>query len=177
MRGEGEPMDGSSAARQEPARHGTASGRRLIVATVVLGVGLGAFLDGIVLHQILQWHNMLSSKYPPTSVVNLEVNMFWDGVFHAFAWTVTLVGVVLLWNAACTGTQPYSAATLTGGLLLGWGAFNLIEGMINHQILGLHHVRETTDHHDWDIGFLALSAALCVSGWLLIRRDSARRTG
>ncbi len=27
----------------------------------ILGVGLGGFVDGIVLHQVLQWHHMLSS--------------------------------------------------------------------------------------------------------------------
>jgi uncharacterized membrane protein len=28
---------------------------------VWLGIGLGGFVDGIVLHQILQWHHMLTS--------------------------------------------------------------------------------------------------------------------
>ena len=37
---------------------------------IVLGIGLGGFLDGIVLHQILQWHHMLTSTgdYPATTV-------------------------------------------------------------------------------------------------------------
>ena len=27
-------------------------------------------------------------------------------------------------------------------LLVGWGAFNLVEGTIDHEILGIHHVRD-----------------------------------
>ena len=69
-------------------------------AGIVLGIGLGGFVDGIVLHQILQWHNMLSNWMPPTTLEAMHVNMVWDGLFHAVVWLVTLVGVLLLWNAA-----------------------------------------------------------------------------
>ncbi|MCK1539441.1 DUF2243 domain-containing protein, partial [Bradyrhizobium sp. 176] len=31
-----------------------------ISAGVLLGLGLGGFFDGIVFHQLLQWHHMLS---------------------------------------------------------------------------------------------------------------------
>ena len=33
---------------------------RFTLAGILLGVGLGWFVDGIVLHQILQWHHMLT---------------------------------------------------------------------------------------------------------------------
>jgi uncharacterized membrane protein len=72
----------------------------LVAAGVCLGAGLGGFLDGILLHQILQWHNMLSSVRPPTDLVSMKVNMLWDGVFHAFTWLATVVGVVLLFRAS-----------------------------------------------------------------------------
>ena len=42
----------------------------LIPAATLIGVGLGGFIDGILLHQILQWHNMLSSRLPPTDLVS-----------------------------------------------------------------------------------------------------------
>ncbi len=53
-----------------------------------MGIGLGGFVDGILLHQILQWHGMVSHYYPKTSlspdvvVRNLQINMFWDGLLH-----------------------------------------------------------------------------------------------
>jgi uncharacterized membrane protein len=55
-----------------------------ISAEILFGLGLGGFFDGIVLHQVLQWHHMLTSAgYPPDSVENLKVNTLWDGLFHA----------------------------------------------------------------------------------------------
>ena len=40
-----------------------------VSAGVLFGLGLGGFFDGIVLHQVLQWHHMLTSAgYPPDSV-------------------------------------------------------------------------------------------------------------
>ena len=53
-------------------------------AGILFGLGLGGFFDGIVLHQILQWHHMLTSAgYPADSVANLELNTSGDGLFHA----------------------------------------------------------------------------------------------
>ena len=62
----------------------TINRRPLIAAGTLLGIGMGGFVDGILFHQILQVHNMLSAKYPPTTLVNAEINMVWDGLFHAF---------------------------------------------------------------------------------------------
>ncbi|MBA2241864.1 MAG: DUF2243 domain-containing protein, partial [Chthoniobacterales bacterium] len=65
-------------------------------AGILLGVGLGGFVDGILLHQILQTHNMLSARLPKTTIPNVEINMFWDGMFHSFTWITTAIGLVLL---------------------------------------------------------------------------------
>ena len=145
----------------------------LLAAAFVLGVGLGGFVDGIVFHQLLQWHNMLSAKYPPTdpehAVRNLEINMFWDGLFHAATWLMTALGVGLLWRAAWRPDVPKSTATLVGGLLLGWGAFNLVEGVIDHHLLHLHHVFEGPNHLAYDLAFLASGVVLSLAGLGLIR--------
>ncbi len=61
---------------------------------------------------------------------------------------------------------------LCGWTLVGWGAFNLVEGIINHHVLGIHHVR-SGEHEAWyDIGFLVLGVLLVVGGWLLQRTGS-----
>jgi uncharacterized membrane protein len=143
--------------------------RPLIAAGLLLGVGMGGFVDGIVFHQLLQAHNMLSAKYPPTSVVNLEINMFWDGLFHAFTWLTTALGLALLWRAVQPADAPRCTRTLVGSMALGWGLFNLIEGVINHHLLHLHHVRETADHLYYDLAFLASGAVLAGAGVLIIR--------
>jgi uncharacterized membrane protein len=144
----------------------------VISAGVLLGTGLGGFLDGIVLHQLFQWHNMLSSRLPPTDLVAMKVNMFWDGLFHAFTWLVTVVGVALLWRAGRRPEVPWSTRTFVGSLSLGWGAFNVVEGLIDHQWLGIHHVHPGAGQLAWDVGFLLFGALLVIVGWALIRAGS-----
>ena len=132
-------------------------------SAILLGIGLGGFVDGIVLHQILQWHSMLSNVVRPSTVEAIHLNMFWDGVFHAATWIVTFIGIMLLWQSGKRGTNPPLSVFL-GGMLMGWGAFNLVEGLINHQLLELHNVREVLEPALWNIGFLALSAAIFLAG-------------
>ncbi|MBA2622097.1 MAG: DUF2243 domain-containing protein [Chthoniobacterales bacterium] len=44
----------------------------LVMAGAFMCIGLGGFFDGILFHQLLQIHNMLSAIRPPTSVPNIE---------------------------------------------------------------------------------------------------------
>lgn len=149
----------------------------LVAAGVVLGAGLGGFADGILFHQILQFHNMLSARIPVTDLTSAKVNMFWDGLFHAAVWILTVAGLAMLFRAGRKEGVPWSGRMLTGSLLMGWGLFNLVEGLINHLILGIHHVHEyTPDTLPADLAFLASGAALLAAGWLLVRSASARRT-
>lgn len=131
----------------------------MLTAGLLLGIGLGGFIDGILLHQILQLHNMLSALYPPTSITNLELNMVWDGIFHLVTWITTVTGLFLLWREVVRGTEPVTTRRFLGSLLAGWGLFNLVEGIIDHHILHLHHVVERLGESYWDITFL-LSGAL-----------------
>jgi uncharacterized membrane protein len=157
--------------------------RPLIAAATMLGIGLGGFLDGIVFHQILQLHHMLSADgfYPKRgqtaeiTIINLQINMFWDGLFHLFTWITICAGVILLWRAGQNPRVPWSTKTFLGGLLLGWGLFNLIEGIINHHILHIHHVTETADHVTWDLAFLGSGIALVLSGLYCIKLGSIDR--
>jgi uncharacterized membrane protein len=137
----------------------------------LLGAGLGGFVDGIVLHQILQWHHMLTSEgdYPDTTVAGLEANTLADGLFHAAAWAAVVSGAVLLWRRMRERPHLMSGRALFGWALAGWGGFNLVEGVVDHHVLAIHHVREGTDHTTWDLAFLASGAVLLVTGWLLAR--------
>jgi uncharacterized membrane protein len=141
---------------------------------VLLGLGLGGFVDGIVLHQLLQWHHMLTSAgYPATTLGNLQLNTVADGLFHAATWLLTVAGIALVWGAARRRHGRWPAKLLWGGVLAGWGAFNVVEGLIDHQLLGLHHVNETAPPEQWlwwDLGFLVLGAVLLAAGWLLLRQ-------
>jgi uncharacterized membrane protein len=140
---------------------------------ILLGIGLGGFVDGIVLHQILQWHHLLSSTdaHPPTTVAGLETNTLWDGLFHAATWVAVAIGLYLLWRRTADWRWAISGRAFVGWLLVGWGLFNLVEGIVDHQILGIHHVREGAgvDETAWDLGFLAFGLLLALAGWFLAR--------
>src|SRR5438270_6718531 len=99
----------------------------LIRAGTVLGIGMGGFVDGILFHQILQLHNMLSNVVGRDTLVNEQINMFWDGLFHAFTWCMTAFGIYLLWKVSRRAGAP-SGRRVIGSLLLGWGLFNVVEG-------------------------------------------------
>jgi uncharacterized membrane protein len=78
-----------------------------VSAGILFGLGLGGFFDGIVLHQILQWHHMLTSAgYPADSVENLQINTLWDGLFHASTYIFTAVGLWVLWRYSRKKTYP-----------------------------------------------------------------------
>ncbi len=141
---------------------------------LLLGIGLGGFFDGIVLHQILQWHHMLSDHgdYPVTTVAGLEINTLCDGLFHATTYIAVIAGLALLWRASRMSHSLWSTRLLIGLVLMGFGSFNLVEGVINHQILGIHHVNETVSEDQWirwDLGFLLWGAAMLIGGWYMAR--------
>jgi uncharacterized membrane protein len=139
---------------------------------VLLGVGLGGFVDGIVLHQILQWHHMLTSEgsYPKTTVAGLETNTLWDGLFHAATWVAVAVGIYLLWRRTTNWRWAISGRAFMGWMLVGWGLFNIVEGVIDHHILTIHHVREGAGHQTaYDLAFLAFGGFLVLAGWALTR--------
>jgi uncharacterized membrane protein len=140
-------------------------------AGIMLGIGLGGFFDGILLHQILQVHAMLSAKVPLDTMANMKTNMTADGLFHAVTWGATLTGVALLWNTLNrhADVRP-SAIGLVGYLLAGWGWFNLVEGIIDHHILNLHHVIQVLGQSIWDWLFLLSGVVLIVIGHMMGRR-------
>ncbi len=147
------------------------------LAGILFGLGLGGFFDGIVLHQILQWHHILTAAgYPPTSVENLEINTLWDGLFHATTYVFVALGLVVLWRASRRTHIRWSSKLLVGSLLIGFGVFNLLEGIVDHHLLGIHHVNEIAPRAQWiywDLGFLAWGAGMLVGGWFLL--DTGRR--
>ena len=121
---------------------------------VLLGVGLGGFVDGIVFHQILQWHHMLSDTgdNPMTTVAGLESNTLADGFFHLATWLLVAVAMTLTVTAWREGKLAPPWTAHFGMLLAGWGVFNVVEGVIDHELLGLHHVEitlATSDEPEW----------------------------
>jgi uncharacterized membrane protein len=141
-------------------------------AGILFGLGLGGFFDGIVLHQLLQWHHMVSTWYPITSLANLKLNTRWDGIFHSLTYFFVLGGLVVLWRQGHLQHRRWRTASWVGSIILGWGLFNTVEGVVDHLVLGVHHVNETVptaERWAWDLGFLLWGVAMVVIGWYVSR--------
>ena len=154
----------------------TADTLQIQLPGIVLGVGLGGFFDGIFLHQVLQWHHMFSSVYPVDTVPGLRMNTLGDGFFHTVTWLAVLLGLGILYSRFTEARrQVWSSRVLWGWMLVGWGLFNLVEGTVDHELLGIHHLRYGPQMVAWDVGFLVFGALLVVAGWALERSGSPIR--
>ena len=130
---------------------------------VLVGVGVAAFVDEAVFHQLLHWHHFYDRSTPEAGLVS-------DGVFHAFGWFAVVAG--LFWFAALRRRANLRAARWTGGLLVGAGVFQLYDGTVQHKLLGLHQIRYDVDLTAYDVTWNVVAAALLVAGVVLSARRS-----
>jgi uncharacterized membrane protein len=139
--------------------------RNLFISAFILGLGLLGAIDGIVFHQLLQWHHMIDHH-------NINFEIVTDG------WFTTLFSVLLFWGGikifrnAAMDQLGRRWQTFIGGILVGGGTFNLLEGIINHHILLVHRVRPSAENPLlYDLGFLAVGVILIMVG-LVIKKPS-----
>lgn len=132
------------------------SRRPLIIAGILIGIGQAGFFDGIVFHQILQWHHMFTNVTTTQTVAGLELNTIGDGLFHAFDLLITVAGIIALWIAVTEKDVPLSNYILIGSVAIGAGAFNVVEGIIDHHILQIHHVKPGVNELFWDLSFIGV---------------------
>ncbi len=145
-----------------------------------MGLGLGGFIDGIAMHQILQWHHMLTDtgEHPASTVAGLEDNTLADGFFHLATWVLVVVATLLAVRAWQRRELAPPWRLHIGLMLAGWGAFNLVEGLIDHQLLGIHHVRDDLGGPlGWDLAFLASGVLLIAAGLVLARSGERMAAG
>jgi uncharacterized membrane protein len=150
----------------------------LVKAGVILGLGLGGFADGIVLHQILGWHHLVctTETCQPETVEALKLQNMQDGFFHLATWLSTIAGVIMLYRAARHVTLGGSGRTLAGAMLAGWGVFNLLEGLVNHHLLGIHHILPGHPHElVFDLLFLLSGVILAGVGTAMVRPATSPR--
>jgi uncharacterized membrane protein len=132
-----------------------------------------AFSTGSSCTNCFNGTNMLTSAgYPADTLRNLQINTLWDGIFHTSTYVFVVVGLISLWKRAHLRHIRWSSKLLIGSLLLGFGIFNVVEGIIDHHLLGIHHVNETVPRQQWvywDVGFLISGAAMILAGWAFLR--------
>lgn len=161
-------------ARTQELERTTATAPSVRGPGILLGLGMGGFVDGIVLHQILQWHQLLSEtdEYGSDTLADMQVNVTADGFFHAVTWVFVALGLAALWHVTRPGMLARTWRSLLGWMLVGWGVFNLVEGVVDHHLLQIHRVRpDAANPLAWDIGFLVFGALLVLGGWALQRTD------
>ncbi|MFC6837678.1 DUF2243 domain-containing protein [Halomarina ordinaria] len=147
--------------------------RRALLGAVVFGFGFSAVIDVLVLHHVLQLHSLVSNLYPTTTVSGLRTNVFADGVFATVMLAVAGGGAGLLWRAERRATTPLPVRPLAGAAVLGLGAFDLFDVVVNHTILGLHDATEGPGYYDphW-----AVISLLIVGAGYYVYRTSRPRT-
>ncbi|HYE01496.1 MAG TPA: DUF2243 domain-containing protein, partial [Alphaproteobacteria bacterium] len=139
----------------------------------LLGFALGGFFDGILLHQILQWHHLLSAV-PGEALRDLRVQVLADGLFHALMYVLALIGLGLLWR----GQRLAGGRRLLGDALIGFGAWHIVDAVVSHWTLGLHRIRmESEAPLAWDLVFFALGLAALGAGLALRRGGDAGGAG
>jgi len=144
--------------------------KKLKGAGILLGVGIGGFIDGIVFHQILQLHSMLSAILRQDNIIHLKTSMVWDGFFHAFALVAVIVGLKMLWEAM--KVPGGNGKQLIGSMCSGWGIFNLVEGLVDHHLIGIHHVVEQKGESGYDYLFLLFGVILIIIGLMMTKRTT-----
>jgi len=141
--------------------------RPLRTPAFLIGFALGGFLDGILLHQILQWHHVVSGV---TDAADLRFQTWADGVFHALHYALALLGLGLLLARRGSAAAAGAGRVIGGAALLGFGAWHLLDAVLNHWILGLHRINETVaEPLLWDLVFFALGAVCAAAGWWVLR--------
>jgi uncharacterized membrane protein len=148
--------------------------RPLTTAGGVIGFGLGGLVDVLLFHLVLQEHHLISGLVDPTTRAGLRLNLIADGLFCLLMLGIMGVGFGLLWMAAPRPDVPWSANRFVAATVIGAGAFNLYDGVIDHYVLGLHHTTyPALDGYDlvWVVGSLVLLAA----GSLALRAERRER--
>ena len=138
-------------------------------AGAVFGFGLGGLADGILFHQVLQWHHLVAGYRSPDDLEGLQVNTLADGVFHVLCWVALAAGVLWRGRAAAAG-RTAGGPGAPGWLLVGWGAWHLVDEVAFHAVLQAHHIRMVEDYLVYDLAYTASGIVLLLAGVALLRR-------
>ncbi|HEX8444878.1 MAG TPA: DUF2243 domain-containing protein [Allosphingosinicella sp.] len=147
--------------------------RPILTAAIVLGIGLGGSFDGILLHQVLQWHHLLS-LVPGEAFRDLGTQILADGLFHVLMYGITASGLWMLWRRRGGLNEAGAGRAVAGGAVLGFALWNVIDVVFFHWTLGIHRIRlSVPDPMAYDLGWLFLFGVAPLGlAWWALRRGS-----
>ena len=143
----------------------TETGRSMLSGALT-GIGVAAFVDEAVFHQLLHWHHFYDRSTPDVALVS-------DGLFHAFGWFAIVGGLFLLADLRRRGSL--FGIRWWAALLFGLGGFQLYDGTIQHKLLGLHQIRYHVVIWPYDLAWNVLAVVAIVAGLVLLQRSRGRR--
>jgi uncharacterized membrane protein len=147
-------------------------------AAFVIGLALSGFFDGILLHQVLQWHHFLS-LVPGDTFRDLRVQVYADGLFHVAVYAIAVSGLWMLWRARASLDRPGQGRRIIGGAALGFGVWNIVDVGFFHWVLGIHRIRVNVPNPmAYDLAwFLGLGVAVSLVGLRILRSKNGGSTG
>ncbi len=125
----------------------------------LFGVGLIAFMDETLFHQLLHWHHFYDKSTTNIGLVS-------DGVFHALSWFATIAALFLL--ADLRRREAFWFKRWLGGVLFGVGLFQLYDGTIQHKLMGLHQIRYNVDILPYDLTWNMIAVIILIFGISLL---------
>jgi uncharacterized membrane protein len=139
----------------------TVYSRRNLWSGLLFGIGLAAFIDETVFHQLLRWHHFYDKS-------TTEVGLISDGLFHAFSWFATIAGLFMF-----SDLRRRNVLWMTrwwGGMLLGAGGFQLYDGVVHHKIMRVHQIRYVENIFVYDLIWNLVAVVLIIIGLTLVLR-------
>ena len=163
----------TSVSRTTASRKAAFFSRRHTWAGYLLGFSLSGFFDGILLHQVLQWHHLLSA-IEAGIFGDIRVQVMADGLFHAAMYAVAAAGFAMLLSTRRELARPNAGRWLMANVWLGFAAWHVVDALLSHWLTGIHRIKMNAENPlVWDIGWLVVFGLLPL-WWGLRLRKRAR---
>ncbi|PYZ93355.1 hypothetical protein CR194_09195 [Salipaludibacillus keqinensis] len=154
--------------KKAPTRQQHLFSRRNFLSGFLFGLGMVAFIDEVVFHQLLNWHHFYDRS-------TTEIGLISDGLFHAFSWFAT-VGALFMF-ADLRRRHAWWGKRWIGSMLLGVGLFNLYDGIIQHKVLQIHQIRYGVNLLPYDLTWNILAAVIAIIGGTLVYQTHKQMKG
>ncbi|MDG5787163.1 DUF2243 domain-containing protein [Evansella sp. AB-P1] len=142
--------------------------RRNAWSGILFGIGLVAFIDETVFHQLLRWHHFYDKS-------TTDMGLISDGFFHAFSWFATIGGLFMF--ADLRRRNGLWIKKWFGGVLLGGGLFQLYDGTIQHKLMKIHQIRYVENVIVYDLIWNVIALIMVLIGIILLFTQNRENAG